>query len=87
MKLGSNDLTLCGSKLKYQKCCLAKTANKPLEKDYSFSEYIHVNDSVELLKIISLIQLLPKNHSKVVRLEIIQDTICLHLSNNNLEVN
>lgn len=87
MKLGRNDLCICGSKLKYKKCCLVKTANKLLEKDYSFSEYIHANDSVELLKIISLIQLLPKNHSKVVRLETIQDSICSDLSNSSLEIN
>lgn len=85
MKLGRNDLCLCGSKLKYKKCCLMKKIKEPL--DYSFSEHIHSNDSIELLKIVSLIQLLPKNHSKVIRLETIQDSICSDLTTTNQEIN
>lgn len=79
MKLGRNDLCSCGSKLKYKKCCLGKT--KYIDNDISFVEYIDTNNSVELLKTFSLIQLLPKNHSKIVRLEIIQNSICSNLSN------
>jgi hypothetical protein len=85
MKLGRNDLCLCGSKLKYKKCCLGKV--KHLEKDDSFVEFISSNNSIELLKIASLIQLLPKNHSKVVRLETIQDSICSKLSNISSNIN
>ncbi|MFH6947307.1 YecA family protein [Flavobacterium sp. FlaQc-51] len=81
MKLGRNDLCLCGSKLKYKKCCLGKSEIKHLDEDYSFNEFIESNNSIELLKIVSLIQLLPKNHSKVVRLEIIQDSIGSIISN------
>lgn len=79
MKLGRNDLCLCGSNLKHKKCCLGKT--KYIDKDISFVEFIDSNNSVELLKIVSLIQLLPKNHSKIVRLENIQNSICSNLSN------
>jgi hypothetical protein len=87
MKLGRNDLCLCGSKLKYKKCCLSKIVEKHFEKDYSFNDYIKSNNSTELLKIVSLIQLQPKNHSKLVRLETIQNNICSNLSNTNSTIN
>ncbi|WP_199745239.1 YecA family protein [Flavobacterium sp. GT3R68] len=89
MKIGRNDLCSCGSDVKYKKCCLGKAGNVLTSENVGndFELFIKTNNSIKLLKVLSLIQLIPKNHSKVVRLETIQNTVCENLTNNDLDVN
>jgi len=72
-KIGRNDFCLCGSGIKYKKCCLNKIENntyKSLEKNPQsfFSQY----NKMELLATIALLKSLPENHGKNIRLEEIQ---------------
>ncbi len=60
-KLGRNDHCNCGSGKKYKKCCLSKDT-KPV---IPFSKY----SSRELLKVLALLLILPRNHGKNIRLE------------------
>ena len=73
MKIGRNDLCPCGSGQKYKKCCINSTTTSSTD---TFQNYLKTHDASELLKMISLIQLIPINQSKLIRLESIQDLIC-----------
>ncbi|WP_024771542.1 YecA family protein [Aquimarina macrocephali] len=96
-KIGRNEPCPCGSGKKYKKCCINKGVdNMPIpfsmtppeiKESLSFKKYVIKHNSVELLKIFSLLQLLPKNQSKEFRLEDIQMTICRNLNSNNSEIN
>lgn len=79
-KLGRNDPCLCGSGKKYKKCCIG-IIDENFTQTTNFKDYLRNNNSLELIKIFSLLQLIPKNHSKIVRLEIIQDIIIKNLNN------
>ena len=81
-KIGRNDPCPCGSGKKYKKCCIGKIDNR-ITKPRDFKSYLRNNNTLELLKTFSLLQLIPKNHSKIVRLEVIQDTILNNLNTNN----
>ncbi|MEK6152166.1 SEC-C metal-binding domain-containing protein [Flavobacteriaceae bacterium 3-367] len=81
-KIGRNDPCPCGSGKKYKKCCIAKIDNN-INQPKDFKSYLRNNNTLELLKIFSLLQLIPKNHSKIVRLETIQDTIINSLNTKN----
>ncbi len=83
MKIGRNDLCPCGSGQKYKKCCL--NSNTTFSTD-TFQNYLKTHDSSELLQIISLIQLLPINQSKLIRLESIQDLICSKFEKGGTEI-
>ncbi len=84
-KIGRNELCPCGSEKKYKKCCIGKVYENNI--DNSFLSYTKRNGSKELLKMFSLLQLIPKNHSKLVRLETIQDTIISSLNGINNPIN
>lgn len=97
-KIGRNDPCPCGSGKKYKKCCINKDVeNVPmsqfpfifpeLKESRSFKKYISRNNSLELLKIFSLLQLTPKNQSKEFRLENIQMMICSNLNSISSSVN
>lgn len=86
-KIGRNELCSCGSGKKYKKCCLGRISEDNIDNVNSFLSYIKKNSSIELLKIFSLLQLIPKNHSKLVRLETIQDTIISNLNGINNPIN
>lgn len=86
MKLDVYGLCLCGSGKKIKFCCGAKNTNKSID----FVNYIRSNNSIELLQIFALLQLLPENSSKIIRLEKIQNLIVQNLNTednkNNLYV-
>ncbi|WP_206052104.1 YecA family protein [Nonlabens xiamenensis] len=81
-KIGRNDPCPCGSGKKNKRCCIGKIDNK-INKPSDFTSFLKVNNTLDLLKTISLLQLIPTNHSKIVRLEIIQDTIVKSLNSIN----
>jgi hypothetical protein len=83
MKIGRNDLCPCGSGQKYKKCCI--NSNTTFSTD-TFQNYLKTHDTSELLKMISLIQLLPINQSKLFRLESIQDLICSNFETGGKEI-
>lgn len=83
MKIGRNDLCPCGSGQKYKKCCI--NSNTTFSTD-TFQYYLKTHDASELLKMISLIQLLPINQSKLIRLESIQDLICSNFETGGKEI-
>ncbi len=83
MKIGRNDICPCGSGQKYKKCCI--NSNKTFSTD-TFQNYLKGHDASELLKTISLIQLLPVNQSKLFRLESIQDLICSNFETGGREI-
>ncbi|MBA9072606.1 hypothetical protein GGR22_000732 [Flavobacterium gossypii] len=83
MKVGRNEVCPCGSGKKYKKCCI----NSDNELPDTFSNYLKTHNSVELLKVFSLIQLLPINQSKILRLETIQNLICSNLNNISGKIN
>ncbi|HAY3499317.1 SEC-C domain-containing protein [Elizabethkingia anophelis] len=72
----------CGSGKKIKFCCGIK-GNK---KSFDFKDYVKNNNSVELLKIFSLLQLIPENSSKIIRLEKIQNLIVQNLNTNAGEI-
>ncbi|MXN93215.1 hypothetical protein GR160_18455 [Flavobacterium sp. Sd200] len=73
MKTGRNDLCPCGSGKKYKKCCI-------FSDNLTFSGYLSSFSSLEALKVLSLLQILPINQAKLVRLESIQDKICQNIN-------
>ena len=79
-RIGRNELCLCGSGVKFKKCCLNKIKSSDYVNDHDFDNFILNNSSSELLQIFALLQLCPENHSKVFRLEIIQDSIIKNLN-------
>ena len=96
-KIGRNKPCPCGSGNKYKKCCINKTIEDTpipfpltpptIKESLSFKKYITKNNSIELLKTFSLLQLLPKNQSKEFRLEDIQTTICKNINSNDSKIN
>lgn len=79
MKTGRNEACSCGSGKKYKKCCL-------MADSLTFSSYLAKHNSLETLKVFSLLQILPVNHSKLIRLESIQDKICQNIHNNDVAI-
>lgn len=77
MKTGRNDSCPCGSGKKYKKCCLSLDS-------LTFSGYLSGFSSLEALKVLSLLQILPINQAKLVRLESIQDKICQNINDNEV---
>ena len=83
IKIGRNDPCPCSSGKKYKNCCLNKSqeinfriANKELIE--KFQKY----NKLELLSFFAGLQLFPKNHTKLVRIEYILFLICfLNLEN------
>ena len=89
-KIGRNDPCICGNGLKYKKCCINKNLKsnfKELKNGTNFHKFLSQNDSIHLLKIFSLLQLIPENQSKEFRLEEIQKTICSNLNSIKSKVN
>lgn len=81
MKVKRNTPCPCGSDKLYKKCC----ANVKKEDRVFNDELVHFvlnNNSIELLYFISYLQLMPENHSKIVRLEKIQHKIIENLHHN-----
>ncbi|MCT3942491.1 SEC-C domain-containing protein [Elizabethkingia anophelis] len=72
----------CGSGKKIKFCC----GIKGIKKSFDFKNYIENHNSVELLKIFALIQLIPENSSKIIRLEKIQNLIVQNLNTNTTEI-
>lgn len=78
MKVGRNDPCPCGSGLKYKKCCINKpipTLSK-LNKSYKtgdskYLDYLNKHESSHVLNLITGLQLIPKNHGKNIRIEIL----------------
>lgn len=66
----------CGSGKKIKFCCgIKQITNSYTRKQNSFGKFIKENSSKELLKIISFLQLIPENATKLVRLEEIVHSI------------
>lgn len=84
MKVGRNDLCHCGSGEKYKRCCINSKISFSAD---TFENYIRICNTSELLKVVSLIQLLPANQSKLIRLETIQDLICSNIKTDGKQVN
>ena len=83
-KIGRNQPCPCGSGKKFKKCCIDKPiqhSNINSNRKNSFEEFVKNNKSTSLLKFFSLLQVLPENHGKIVRLEDIQTTIASNLNN------
>ncbi|WKK66522.1 YecA family protein [Lutimonas zeaxanthinifaciens] len=71
-KIGRNDKCPCGSGKKYKKCCINSgrrfnTTQAQAEPPSIFSQY----NSVDLIKTFAGLTLLPQNHGKNVRLEVL----------------
>lgn len=82
-KIGRNETCPCGSGKKHKKCCRNKQIPSSTESgknSNSFENFIKKNNSSALLKFFSLLQVLPQNHEKIVRLEDIQTTIISNLN-------
>lgn len=82
-KIGRNQPCPCGSEKKYKKCCLNKAitfSTISSNSKSSFEEFIKNNNSIALLKFFSLLQVLPQNHGKIVRLEDIQSAVVSNLN-------
>ena len=89
MKIGRNDPCPCGSGVKFKKCCLQKVGKIKLpeqKQETAFETFVKRNCSIELVKLASVLQMVPENHSKLVRLEDIQDIICSNLNNQDKPV-
>lgn len=80
-QIGRNDPCPCESGKKYKKCCFHN------DKPERFDSFFKKNNSVELLKVFSLLQLIPENHSKIVRLESIINLILINLNENKSLLN
>ncbi|WP_375605386.1 YecA family protein [Flavobacterium davisii] len=86
-KIGRNDFCVCGSGLKYKKCCLNKTYDnfRNFKNENLFNNKLDKNDLTffsqfnkkELLSVIALLKSLPQNHGKNIRLEEIQKKVLL----------
>lgn len=85
-KIGRNDPCPCESGKKYKKCCLLKGieySSVPKEQD-SFTGLIAGYCKYDLIKTFAALQLLPENHGKNVRFEIIaKEIIAKGTPNNN----
>lgn len=87
-KIQRNDLCPCGSGRKFKNCCLGKSEDENNSIDYEsmdgkeglFINYIKDHDSGSLLNIVIGAQLLPENHGKEVRFELITKEIVRHLN-------
>ncbi len=83
MKLGRNDPCYCGSGIKHKKCCLTKyeeniklSSKQTTAKEFNpVSEFINCYDQIDLLKIVSGLQLIPENHGKNLRFELLAQQI------------
>ncbi len=87
MKFGRNTSCPCGSGIKYKKCCISKVQaltdrekNKFAEKETYDSNFFTKFDNKQLLATISLLKILPQNHGKNIRLEMVQKLV---LQSNN----
>lgn len=91
VKIGRNDKCPCGSGKKYKKCCinndLISNIPLPVLEQNRFNKYIKKTGSINLIKIFSCLQLIPENHSKLIRLETIQHLIITNLNSNNNDIN
>ncbi|KQT30908.1 hypothetical protein ASG22_19630 [Chryseobacterium sp. Leaf405] len=74
----------CGSGKKIKFCCGIKGNN---DTKFNLSTYINNNNSTELLKIFALLQVLPENSSKILRLQNIQKVILQNLNTNHDAIN
>jgi hypothetical protein len=79
-KIGRNDLCPCGSGKKYKKCCMRiKEPSFPTfpsaKLDFLKDKFKEYNLS-ELIATLASLQILPENHSKTFRLEIITKIAC-----------
>lgn len=85
LKLGRNDLCLCGSGKKYKKCCLLtgvvlknSPPTAPRNKSVDvLDQLLRKYDKTDLIKTIASLQLIPLNHGKNVRLEILATEILI----------
>lgn len=82
MKPNVYALCSCGSGKKIKFCCGTKSTNN----SFDFENYIRTNNSLELLQIFALLQLIPENSSKIIRLEKIQNLIVQNLNTNNEKI-
>ncbi|OJX36687.1 MAG: hypothetical protein BGO87_12890 [Flavobacteriia bacterium 40-80] len=64
MKIGRNEPCSCGSGKKYKKCCLNKEATE------SQIDSIDNYNPIELIKVLGLLQLVPENFGKDLRIEV-----------------
>jgi hypothetical protein len=73
MKPERNDLCPCGSGKKFKKCCIDKPIvfEKHQEKKSGESMFFSKYNSIDLLKSIAALSILPENHGKNVRLELL----------------
>jgi len=97
-KINRNDACPCGSGKKHKKCCINNIEG---EMPFSFSDFkpslpklsendvkfLKQYDPVELLKILGLLQVLPQNHGKNIRLEALISRIVNDIKGNNDQQN
>lgn len=86
MKIGRNDPCHCGSGKKYKKCCLL------VEEAASRVSSIESYDPVEVIKALALLQLIPENHGKNLRIEIalaemMKNYKSSHIESSRVEIN
>jgi len=92
-KIGRNDPCPCGSGKKYKKCCLFKSEHSKSNSQDSesnssemgaYEAFLNNYDQSHLLSIIAALQLIPKNHGKNVRFEMLaKDIVAKGLTNSN----
>jgi len=81
MKINKNNLCPCNSGKIFKKCCASKKKCDTIFFD-PFVHYIRNNNAIDLLEFISLLQLMPENSSKIIRLEKIQQITIENLHTN-----
>lgn len=89
-KIGRNDPCLCGSGKKFKKCCIdlygkgykQPTPSSKVEKS-EFSKYLSKYEAGHVLNLVTALQLIPENHGKNVRIELIAAEAIKNLSTGN----
>lgn len=80
MKIGRNDLCPCGSGKKYKKCHIdsptfnfskrTKSTFNTVNEESQFEQFIQQHSTSDLLNVVTSLQLIPLNHGKNIRIEI-----------------
>lgn len=83
MKIDIYSLCPCGSGKKIKFCCGIKKVNNKIyySKENYFKRFIKENSSKELLKIFALLQLIPENATKIIRIEELIHLIIFNYNN------
>lgn len=86
MKVNKNSDCPCGSGKIFKKCCANIKKDDRVFED-ELVNFIKNSNAIKLLEFVSLLQLIPENSSKILRLEKIQSKIIENIHSNNINFN